>query len=202
MAVRTVSGVSSSKATSVLRIFVISIKLITLLAGLVSTDSSSSTAIVSHMAISVSLEMSSKDVSLARLGIKLSAASAENFLISVRSSIPLFRASSVPPITFFPMESATEPFQTVPFKELTSAKDATICMPHQLINVHAFPNNQSGTANNMIQLLISAYFAKMDTKSLLIKNVWLSSAQNTIFKLTFVQNAKTEQQMEFRSFMR
>jgi hypothetical protein len=175
---------------------------ITLLAGLVSMDSSSSTAIVYLMATSVSQEMSSKAVSLARPDIKLSAASAENFLISVRSSTPLSLASSVPPITFFPMESATESFQTVPFKELTSAKDATICMPHQLINVHAFPNNQSSIANNMIQLLISAYFAKMDTKSLLIKNVSLSSAQNTIFKLTFVQNAKTEQQMEFRYFMR
>lgn len=176
-------------------------KQITLLAGLASADSSSSMAIVSLMAISVSQEMSSKAVSLARLDIKLSAVSAENFLISVRSSTPLSLASSVRLITFFPMESASEPFQTVPFKELNSAKDATICMPHQLINVHAFPNNQSGIVNNTIQLLISAYFAKMDTKSHLIKNVSLSSAQNTIFKLTFVQNAKTEQQVEFHSFM-
>lgn len=54
-----------------LRISAMSMNKIMSLARLVSTDSSFSMAIVSLMAISVSQEMSSKAVSLVRLGIKL-----------------------------------------------------------------------------------------------------------------------------------
>ena len=117
MVVRTVSMALSSRAIFVSKTCVINTNRIIAAAKLVLLVTSLSMETVFHIPISVSMVMFTKAVLLVSQGISHSAVSAENSLIIVLSSIQLSLVFSVLPITCSQMESATEPFQTVLFRE-------------------------------------------------------------------------------------